>query len=1149
MTHKKVVFIAFFFPVFLAFGNTCAAQGGNLLVNGDLETGDLSPWEGASGAYISTEAAHDGLYGVHIPSGGNSPYQRWIAVEPGKTYVLTAWYKWHEFSGVDWGYDMLGVTEPLEPSWVTTQIRDLHSRYEKDVWNKIALTFDATTDGVQVGFGVYGPQDNVDMYFDDIELFEKTGNLPPTINPTSDLTTGSVPLIVQFSANGEDPDGAIQYYDWEFGDGTVSRLEDPAHKFLKRGTYTVNLTVWDNDGASVYDTLTITVSDAHSPTITITSPTSQETHTTASTSIAPEGDAGAASGDIETIVWDNINTDEAGILSMTPSSTLSWETPFIQLKPGRNEIVMTATDTQGRIDTDRIIINRGVSGPVVSNIQAVSDNVNVYERYEFTFDLETVADRTFFSYDTEPPPGIEHGTGVTVEGIFTSPGGKTLTQPGFYITEATTTGSGSSAHYEETNNKHWAVRFTPQETGTYDVSLRVRDASGETTVPVGTFTASSPVKKGFIRVSQDDTRYFEFTNGDLFWPTGPSWGFDYPALNFDRPWMGGQGAYSTNWARWMSTAMTLGNEGYGSPLEFREHYPSHELSRYIYYPEAGRIWMGCWGDDQFCPDLEANTDYQVKVRLKTMYIDGPADPAHPYGFMIKTHDWPTETLEEDLRPYPSMIPVVNQDLDWHTVVAEYTATSRDGSNPYISLFLDNVNSGEVYIDQFSIREVLSDGSLGPEQIRHSKADMHTYVEQRPAAYFDWQVEQGEQDEVYFKYVVHDKNDWIQNHLTGLGFFNSAGDGYYQGEDTKATWLLKQWYRYLIGRWGYSTSVHSWELNNEGPPDSSSHWDATQRFAEFMHDNDAHPHLATTSFWCCWRPAFWGESTNFPDIDYADIHQYTQEETFPDGSLMAYDMARFQSEYSMEYASDDIGKPIIRAETGISSSGNPAYGYLEQPNPGIWYHNLLWAQLNPGGMSDPGYWWSGHLNQIDREQVAQPFIDFVSSLDLNRGGYFDAGATSTNTKLRTLGQKNTAKDRAHLWIQNEDHTWRNVMGVDNPTSITGQSGTITIQMSPDTDYDIQWWDTYNGVVEREEKLSSDGSGNIILTVSGLYDDTAVLIGSADFHRADISEPFGCIDMEELTAFIQRWLTNSQDVSMPELMEAVTLWRAGTGCASL
>jgi hypothetical protein len=48
--------------------------------------------------------------------------------------------------------------------------------------------------------------------------------------------------------------------------------------------------------------------------------------------------------------------------------------------------------------------------------------------------------------------------------------------------------------------------------------------------------------------------------------------------------------------------------------------------------------------------------------------------------------------------------------------------------------------------------------------------------------------------------------------------------------------------------------------------------------------------------------------------------------------------------------------------------------LRKPNPGIWYHNMLWAQLgSASGLSSPNYWWSEHLRQIDRNRIARPFF--------------------------------------------------------------------------------------------------------------------------------------------------------------------------------
>jgi hypothetical protein len=49
----------------------------------------------------------------------------------------------------------------------------------------------------------------------------------------------------------------------------------------------------------------------------------------------------------------------------------------------------------------------------------------------------------------------------------------------------------------------------------------------------------------------------------------------------------------------------------------------------------------------------------------------------------------------------------------------------------------------------------------------------------------------------------------------------------------------------------------------------------------------------------------------------------------------------------------------------------------------------------------------------------------------------------------------------------------------------------------------------------------------------------------YHRADTNQD-GCVDLNELLAFIKRWKISSQDVPMPELMEAIGLWNQGTGC---
>ena len=86
------------------------------------------------------------------------------------------------------------------------------------------------------------------------------GNQPPSAS----FTWGATGLAASFNASGSsDPDGSVTGYTWNFGDGTPTGTGvAPSHTYAAPGTYTVQLTVTDNQGATGSTTRQVTVAAA-----------------------------------------------------------------------------------------------------------------------------------------------------------------------------------------------------------------------------------------------------------------------------------------------------------------------------------------------------------------------------------------------------------------------------------------------------------------------------------------------------------------------------------------------------------------------------------------------------------------------------------------------------------------------------------------------------------------------------------------------------------------------------------------------------------------------------------------------------------------------------------------------------------------------
>ncbi len=73
---------------------------------------------------------------------------------------------------------------------------------------------------------------------------------PPTAEFSANPITGNAPLSVSFVDLSTPGDGAITNWNWSFGDGGSSSIQNPTHTYNLAGTFNVSLTVTDSNGLS-----------------------------------------------------------------------------------------------------------------------------------------------------------------------------------------------------------------------------------------------------------------------------------------------------------------------------------------------------------------------------------------------------------------------------------------------------------------------------------------------------------------------------------------------------------------------------------------------------------------------------------------------------------------------------------------------------------------------------------------------------------------------------------------------------------------------------------------------------------------------------------------------------------------------------------
>ena len=138
----------------------------NLITNGDFETGDTSGWSKYQSTVVSTDAAYEGTYGVNLVGNGGwgGMLNQTIAVETGKTYTLSFWYKTVSV-GVNWKLygTTTGDSSPYGSGWIS-----------KTEWTYVEKEFVVGNDtSVILNFNGGGTGTAESVYVDNIMLIKE----------------------------------------------------------------------------------------------------------------------------------------------------------------------------------------------------------------------------------------------------------------------------------------------------------------------------------------------------------------------------------------------------------------------------------------------------------------------------------------------------------------------------------------------------------------------------------------------------------------------------------------------------------------------------------------------------------------------------------------------------------------------------------------------------------------------------------------------------------------------------------------------------------------------------------------------------------------------------------------------------------------
>jgi len=280
---------------------------------------------------------------------------------------------------------------------------------------------------------------------------------------------------------------------------------------------------------------------------------------------------------------------------------------------------------------------------------------------------------------------------------------------------------------------------------------------------------------------------------------------------------------------------------------------------------------------------------------------------------------------------------------------------------------------------------------------------------------------------------------------------------YQQAITDAQQLL----RYAVARWGYSTSVVTWEYFNENDPGLP-----IERFhrevGEYLRKVDIYGHLRSTS---TWQPS--ARDCRDPHLDMADLHFYLR--AVPDRQYSnEVDAVVGNAAWLRDQAP---ARPALLGEFGLADPQWRETREMRESREIVDFHNALWASALSGTSGTALYWWWDRREPRNHVEHYRPLADYLAGIPWTTAALSRTSATVSDKSVQVVGLQSTQS--VYGWLFDPQASWDSIV-IDRRTPAPHEQTSLDVTGLLPGMYRIEWWDTRTGqVVEQHDLITDDG----------------------------------------------------------------------------